>query len=143
MISSINALTLAPALCSLLLKPGSGTAKGPLRAFARLVDFSRDGYVWVVEKLVRMMPVALAGAGRLRRRHLPVVSKKRRHGFIPFEDKGAFFINIQLPDGASLIRTEEVADEVTDMLLATDGVTDAITTTRATAFSVVLLPTAR
>ncbi|MGI9508487.1 MAG: efflux RND transporter permease subunit, partial [Geminicoccaceae bacterium] len=124
-ISSINALTLAPALCSILLKPGSGTAKGPLRAFARLVDFSRDGYVWVVDKLIRMMPVALlvlvafAGGTYL-------LFQKAPTGFIPIEDKGAFFINIQLPDGASLVRTEQVADEATDMLLATDGVTDAI-----------------
>ena len=124
-ISSINALTLAPALCSLLLKPGSGSAKGPLRAFAWLVDRSRDGYVWVVAKLLRWMPVALlvlvafAGGTYL-------LFQKTPSGFIPFEDKGAFFINIQLPDGASLVRTEEVTDEITDMLLATDGVTDAI-----------------
>ena len=124
-ISSINALTLAPALCSILLKPGSGTAKGPLRAFASLVDRSRDGYVWVVAKLLRWMLVALlilvafAGGTYL-------LFQKTPSGFIPFEDKGAFFINIQLPDGASLARTEAVTDEVTEMLLETDGVTDAI-----------------
>ena len=124
-ISSINALTLAPALCSILLKPGSGTAKGPLKAFAWLVDRSRDGYVRVVEKLIRLMPVAvlilIAFAGGTY-----YLFQKAPSGFIPFEDKGAFFINIQLPDGASLARTEDVADEVSDMLLAIDGVTDAI-----------------
>ena len=124
-ISSINALTLAPALCSILLKPGSGTAKGPLKAFAWLVDRSRDGYVWVVANLLRLMPVALliliAFAGGTY-----YLFQKAPTGFIPFEDKGAFFINIQLPDGASLARTEAVTDEVTEMLLETDGVTDAI-----------------
>ncbi|MGI9419515.1 MAG: efflux RND transporter permease subunit, partial [Geminicoccaceae bacterium] len=124
-ISSINALTLAPALCSILLKPGSGVAKGPLKAFAWLVDRSRDGYVWVVEKLIRFIPVAvlilIAFAGGTY-----YLFQKTPSGFIPFEDKGAFFINIQLPDGASLARTEDVTDEVTDMLLAIDGVTDAI-----------------
>ncbi|MEZ5931617.1 MAG: multidrug efflux RND transporter permease subunit [Alphaproteobacteria bacterium] len=124
-ISSINALTLAPALCSLLLKPGSGQAKGPLKAFAWLVDRARDGYVWVVGKLIRVLPVALliliAFAGGTY-----YLFQKTPSGFIPFEDKGVFFVNVQLPDGASLARTEEVTDEVTDMLLATEGVTDVI-----------------
>ncbi|MGH1483260.1 MAG: efflux RND transporter permease subunit [Geminicoccales bacterium] len=124
-ISSINALTLAPALCSLLLKPESGQARGPLKAFAWLVDRSRDGYVWVVGKLIRFLPIALliligfAGGTY----HL---FQKTPSGFIPFEDKGVFFVNVQLPDGASLARTEEVADQVTEMLLATDGITDVI-----------------
>ena len=124
-ISSINALTLAPALCAILLKPGSGRAKGPLKAFAWLVDRSRDGYVWVVDRLIRLMPVALliliAFAGGTY-----YLFQKAPSGFIPFEDKGVFFVNVQLPDGASLARTEEVTDEITDMLLATDGVTDVI-----------------
>ena len=124
-ISSINALTLAPALCSILLKPGSGQAKGPLKAFAWLVDRSRDGYVWVVGKLIRFMPVALlilvAFAGGTY-----YLFQKTPSGFIPFEDKGVFFVNVQLPDGASLVRTEEVADQVTEMLLETDGVTDVL-----------------
>lgn len=47
-------------------------------------------------------------------------------GFIPTEDKGVFFVNVQLPDGAALPRTEQVTDEVTEMLLATDGITDVI-----------------
>ncbi len=124
-ISSINALTLAPALCSLLLKPGSDEAKGPLRAFAWLVNRARDGYVWVVGKLIRLMPLALliliAFAGGTY-----YLFQKTPSGFIPFEDKGVFFVNIQLPDGASLSRTEEVTDRVTAMLLETDGVTDTI-----------------
>ncbi len=124
-ISSINALTLAPALCSILLKPESGQPRGPLRAFAWLVDRCRDGYVWVVGKLIRLMPLALlilvAFAGGTY-----YLFQKTPTGFIPFEDKGVFFVNVQLPDGASLGRTEEVADQVTEMLLDTDGVTDVI-----------------
>ena len=124
-ISSINALTLAPALCSILLKSGSGEAKGPLKAFAWLVDRSRDGYVWVVGKLIRFMPIALliliAFAGGTY-----YLFQKTPSGFIPFEDKGVFFVNLQLPDGASLARTEEVTDQVTEMLLETDGVTDVL-----------------
>ena len=124
-ISSINALTLAPALCSLLLKPGSGVARGPLRAFSWLVDRSRDGYVWVVDKLLRLMPIAvavlIAFAGGTY-----YLFQKAPGGFIPFEDKGVFFVNVQLPDGASLSRTEEVTDQVVETLLETEGVTDVI-----------------
>ncbi len=127
-ISSINALTLVPALCSLLLKPGSGKPKGPLRAFAWLVDCARDGYVWVVDKLIRWIVVAVvmligfAGGTYYLFQNTP-------SGFIPYEDKGVFFVNVQLPDGASLSRTEAVADQVTEMLLETDGVTDVISVT--------------
>lgn len=124
-ISSINALTLSPALCSLLLKPGSGTARGPLRLFARLVDKSRDGYAWLVARMIRAAAISLlvfggfTGATYYLFQNVP-------SGFIPTEDKGAFFANVQLPEGASLSRTEQVADKVTDMLRDIDGVTDVI-----------------
>jgi len=79
----------------------------------------------VVGKLIRFLPIALliligfAGGTYY-------LFQKTPSGFIPFEDKGVFFVNVQLPDGASLARTEEVADQVTEMLLATDGITDVI-----------------
>ena len=57
-ISSINALTLAPALCALLLKPGQ-EPKGALRLFAIAVDKSRNGYVWVVNVLIRHLFVMM------------------------------------------------------------------------------------
>lgn len=124
-ISSINALTLSPALCSLLLKPGSGKPRGPLRLFAMMVDKSRDGYAWVVARMIRAAAVSLlvfggfVGATYYMFQNVPT-------GFIPLEDKGVFFVNVQLPEGASLTRTEQVADRTTDMLLEVDGVVDVI-----------------
>lgn len=123
-ISSINALTLAPALCALLLKPSRGS-RGPLRWFTWLVDKSRNGYVRVVTLLLRHILITLlflalfVGATVYLFNNTP-------SGFLPFEDKGVFFVNVQLPDGASLSRTEAVSDEITEILLATEGVTDVI-----------------
>ena len=124
-ISSLNALTLSPALCALLLKPGSGKPRGPLRLFARLVDSGRDGFAWVVARMIRFAAVSLVVFAAF------VVAtfllfQKVPTGFIPVEDKGVFFVNVQLPDGAALSRTEAVAERATEMLLDIEGVTDVI-----------------
>ena len=124
-ISSLNALTLSPALCSLLLKPGSGQARGPLGRFARLVEAARDGYAWLVRRMIRRWAISLlVFAGFLG--GTAYLFQQVPSGFLPLEDKGAFFVNLQLPDGASLTRTEAVADQATGMLLEIDGVTDVI-----------------
>jgi hydrophobe/amphiphile efflux-1 (HAE1) family protein len=125
-ISSINALTLSPALCATFLKPVTGEPWGPLGWFHRLVNKTRNGYAAVVTRLVRRMVmmallllVIMAGAGYLFMT-LPT-------GFIPAEDKGGFFVNVQLPDGASLNRTDVVASEVRKLMAADPGVSDVIT----------------
>ncbi len=124
-ISSLNALTLAPALCALILKPGSGEAKGPLRWFANLVDTGRNGYVWLASAMVRRMMlsliafVAFAVATGFLFSTTPT-------GFLPLEDKGALMANIQLPDGASLSRTKEVTIRAEKLLRDIDGVRDIL-----------------
>ena len=125
-ISSLNALTLSPALCSLLLKPGSGQARGPLKIFAALVDKARDGFGWTVARMIRFAALSVivffafvVGAFLLFQR-VP-------SGFLPIEDKGVFFVNLQLPDGAALTRTQAVSERTTEMLLEIEGVTDVIT----------------
>lgn len=127
-ISSLNALTLAPALCALLLKPGTTGPKGLLGWFASLVDKSRNAYVRVVGLMLRRMVLSLlvlaVFAGATYHLFTTVPS-----GFIPMEDKGVFFVNVQLPDGASLKRTEEVSVRITEMLLREAGVTDVISIT--------------
>ncbi len=124
-ISSINALTLAPALSGLLLSNETGKAKGFLLLFSRLVDNTRDKYISIVDKLNRHLMVTIIImiafiAGTLG------LFKMAPTGFLPLEDNGFFMSHIQLPDGASLNRTEEVVQEVTEMMLATDGVSDVI-----------------
>lgn len=126
-ISSINSLTLSPALASLLI--GRRTEpKGPLGVFSRFLDRTTRRYQGVVEASVRRMPITvtvylvLAALIAWLVMSLPT-------GFVPEEDKGAFFVDVTLPDGASLQRTETVVDEVVDLLEADPDVEHVITVT--------------
>ena len=127
-ISSLNALTLSPALCATLLRVQTGPPRGFLGWVSRLIDRSRDGYGRIVERLVRRLVLGVAvflavaiGAYQIYG-SLPTA-------FVPEEDQGAFMINVQLPDGASLIRTGAVVEEVREILIAEPGVADVITVT--------------
>lgn len=123
-ISSINALTLSPALCSVLLKRD----RKPLswlgwfdRGFARLTG----GYTAAVQTtlkratLMALLYVAIIGTTAWMFVALP-------SGFLPEEDQGYFFIEVQLPDAASLTRTQTALDRVEQQLLEIPGVTDII-----------------
>lgn len=114
LISAINALTLSPALCAMFLRH-HGTPRGPMGWVMGGIDRVRGGYAAVVRRLVRVSVLGLVligviglGAGWFAA-HTP-------SGFLPEEDQGAFFISIQLPDGASVSRSAAVATRVTDML---------------------------
>jgi multidrug efflux pump len=124
LISAVNALTLSPALCSLLLKPRSDS-KGLLSRgfglFNRAFDATTNGYVRVSRSLARrglivvvLLAALTAGAG--------FTGMKLPTGFVPDEDQGYFYVNVQLPDAASLQRTDEVAKKVEAILGSTDGV---------------------
>ena len=112
--SSMNALTLSPALCSLLLKKPK-PFRGPLGllfgAFNKAFDRSTDGYMKgtniFVRKMVRgvvFIAIVLSVAG--------VAGKFLPGGFLPEEDMGYFMVNMQLPDAASLQRSDAVARKV-------------------------------
>ncbi|WP_419903037.1 efflux RND transporter permease subunit [Kiloniella sp.] len=124
-LSSVNALTLSPALCGLLLKPSTAEPRGPLKFFANLVDKTRNGYTRVAALMIRrtllsvaVFAIFIAATGYM----FTTVPT----GFLPMEDKGVFFANVQLPDGASLDRTNNVTAQVTEMLLQEEAVTDVI-----------------
>ncbi|WP_204112839.1 multidrug efflux RND transporter permease subunit [Shimia biformata] len=124
-ISSINALTLSPALCSMILRPRSGPPKGALLVFERGIDKARGGYVGVVRRLVRIPLIALAilavlifGSGTL--------MKSIPAGFIPLEDNGFLFVDIQLPDAASLERTETLTERVNKQIMDIPGVESTV-----------------
>jgi hydrophobe/amphiphile efflux-1 (HAE1) family protein len=125
-ISSINALTLSPALCATLLKPHSGPSRGLLGRFHRLVDRTRDGYARIVGMLVRRLVLSVVALGAVILGAY-VLFTTLPSGFIPSEDQGAFFVNVQLPDGASLNRTEAVTADVREIIAAEPGVADVIT----------------
>lgn len=120
--SSINALTLSPALCRLLLKPSSGKKKWiAFRAFDKVFDVSTSGYMVMAKGMLRKSwLVMIVFAGLLVATYYSIISLPG--GFLPDEDQGYFFVHVQLPDGASLDRTGSVMDRVTKMLDETDGV---------------------
>ncbi len=123
-ISAFNALTLSPALSAMLLRPRR-QMRGPLGVFFRWFNrgFGRatDGYVTTCGLLIRkagfsmlMLLVVAVLAGLLGSR-LP-------SSFVPDEDQGYFYMNVQLPSGASLQRTDAVGGQIDAILKETPGV---------------------
>jgi len=123
-LSAFNALTLSPALASLLLKPKK-QVRGPLGKFFgwfnKYWDRSTDSFVRWSGDLIRksavvMVLLVLAGvAAWFFSSHLPT-------SFMPDEDQGYLYINMQLPNAASMERTGEAAKQVEAMLAKTPGV---------------------
>ncbi|MDP2469601.1 MAG: multidrug efflux RND transporter permease subunit [Candidatus Palauibacterales bacterium] len=124
--SSVNALTLSPALAGILLRPSPETRGRLFNKFNEWFEITTGKYMGVVNSLVRRTGmVMLVFAGFLASvflgfRWLP-------GGFIPDEDQGYFFVNLDLPDGASMERTGEVLDGINRVMANTDGVEHFIT----------------
>ncbi|NEV63773.1 efflux RND transporter permease subunit [Thiorhodococcus minor] len=115
LISAINALTLSPALCAILLKP-THHKRGVMKVVMGGIDKVRDGYAAVVRRLVRFSLIVLllvAGVGAA----TGWLFKITPTGFLPEEDQGAFMAQIQLPEGASVSRTLEVVKQVEKLVL--------------------------
>eukprot|EP01034_Spumella_vulgaris_P046557 gene46557-58048_t len=109
-ISAINALTLSPALCSLILKHRKKPT-GVMGWMQSRIDKTRDGYTKVVTPMARRGIVALllvvgfaAATGG--------IGSMVPSGFLPDEDQGAFMAEVQLPDAASTNRTLAAVEEV-------------------------------
>lgn len=119
--SALNALTLSPALCATLLHPFKPAQSGPLFWFNRIINRSRDRYASVVGLLGRkvsviflLMLMLFAGVGSFL--HISQTS------FIPSEDQGVIFMNVQLPEGATRNRTQEFADKIYPLIKEEPGV---------------------
>ncbi|MEN8757006.1 MAG: efflux RND transporter permease subunit [Desulfobacterales bacterium] len=134
--SSVNALTLSPALCALLLRKRK-ESRGPLglffKGFNKVFDKSTDGYMKltniVTRKIIRglvFIVVVVVGLGYL--------GNVLPGGFMPEEDMGYFLVNIQLPDAASMQRSDAVAHKVEDIIAKYEEV-EFITT--ATGYSMI------
>ena len=129
LISAFNALTLSPALSALLLRPKEKT-KGPLgrffdwfnRSYGRLTD----GYVGVCRALIRKSTFSLVFLG-LVALAVGLLGKTLPSGFLPEEDQGFLYVNVQLPLASSLDRTAAICKQVEDITLATPGVKDCTT----------------
>ena len=120
LISALNALTLSPALCAVLLKHGQ-KSRGPMRYVLGAIDRARDGYVAVVRRLARVAIVGvLVVAGSLAASAW--LFGKTPQSFLPDEDQGAIFAALRLPEGVSLNRTEAVVKQVEDTVRPVPGV---------------------
>jgi hydrophobe/amphiphile efflux-1 (HAE1) family protein len=124
-ISAINALTLSPALCAVLLKEPKIPQRGPLAWFNRTLAASRGAYTagaaWLIRRLVVALLIFLSVIGGAW-----FLFSRTPASFLPQEDLGAFFFNAQLPEGASLARTNAVMQQVTEALQHIDGVDDVL-----------------
>jgi len=116
LISALNALTLSPALCAAFLRH-TGPRHGILGRVLGGIDWVRDRYAGGVRRLLRMaalslvLVLVLVFAGGIFG-----VAFVTPTGFLPEEDQGAFFIAVQLPDGASVARTSDVTRQVEALL---------------------------
>jgi HAE1 family hydrophobic/amphiphilic exporter-1 len=122
--STINALTLSPALCGILLRPSKqGERKGLFGLFNRSLDSTKSGYLKVVNQAIRksflglivfiaMSVVAFIGFGNL------------PGGFVPQEDEGYCVISVLLPEASSLERTQDFQKKVNEIISQTEGVAD-------------------
>jgi HAE1 family hydrophobic/amphiphilic exporter-1 len=126
--SVINALTLSPALCALMLKkpaPGKGPIAKFFKLFNRFFDWLSTSYGGMVGRLARkatlsmLLLVAVVAGVWLLGKFVP-------GGFIPDEDKGYLFVSVQLPEGASLQRTDEILKQVENIVGNTKGVRSAL-----------------
>ena len=119
--SSINALTLSPALAAIVLRPPKQRKNIFFRGFDSIFRKTENGYAALVKALVRrtaIMMLLFLGLLTLtgwRFTKLPT-------GFLPIEDQGYLLTNVQLPNAASLERTEEVLKKIDGILKKTPGV---------------------
>src|SRR5262245_38463335 len=125
-LSAFNALTLSPALSALLLRPRTRTrSRGLLRrlfdwfnrGFARATDIYVRGASFLIRKSAVAFALLLACAALA-----AFFGSRLPSSFLPDEDQGYMFLNLQLPSAASLQRTEATAREIEDLLAKTPGV---------------------
>jgi HAE1 family hydrophobic/amphiphilic exporter-1 len=124
-LSAFNSLTLSPALCAVFLKPKSGEPPWAFRKFNAGFGWLADRFAGGVRGTSRYWPVMFlllagtAGGAWFISRDIPT-------SFVPVEDQGYFFIVMQLPDGASLARTEAVARQVRAIVMQRPEVQDMV-----------------
>ncbi len=127
-ISGLVALTLSPALCAIVLKPGGEShRKGLFAHFNRVFDWTRDRYTGTVQMVIKRAVLFLAVFGVIVVASLGLF-QLIPPGFLPEEDQGYFITVVQLPDGASKQRTDAVLSKVEKYFLSVPAIhsTDAM-----------------
>ena len=125
-LSTLVALTLSPALCSIILKSGEeNTDFEFIQKFEDWFNGVREKYLKTVEYFVKspkktvltLLGIVLA---------ILIMFKITPTGFLPDEDRGAMFVQVQLPDGATLSRTASVVKNMADDLAQIPGVVSVL-----------------
>ncbi|WP_038176502.1 efflux RND transporter permease subunit [Vibrio pacinii] len=131
-ISSINALTLSPALCSLVLKQGGGNTARWFTAFNAGLERVTKGYGhiagFLIKKAVLLIAFFIVAVAAV-----AFLAKTTSTAFVPQEDKGILLVNVQLPDSASLSRTEAVTEQLIGIVEQEPGI-DGVTVANGFAF---------
>ncbi|MEL6796922.1 MAG: efflux RND transporter permease subunit, partial [Planctomycetota bacterium] len=125
-LSSVNALTLSPALCGVLLRTTDKKPLAPFRLFNAVIDRGTALYGWTIGKAVRLSAItaiAFVGMGI----GVVILLRATPTGFIPLEDQKYFFVNVTLPPAAKVARTDAVLAEVEDAIMETPGVAGVVT----------------
>src|SRR6202522_583772 len=120
LISALNALTISPALCSVLIKRGQ-RSRGPIRWELGGIDRVRDGYASIVSRLVRVAVVGVVVTVGVLAASAYLFSKTPQ-SFLPEEDQGALFAAMRLPEGASINRTQGVVEQAESIIRGIAGV---------------------
>ena len=124
-LSTVNAMTLSPALCALVLRP-TKTPRGFFRLFNIGLNWTRNCYLFVGGILVRrtLLTILLFGLILFGNYY---IYQRLPAAFLPEEDKGTLFCEVTLPSGASLPRTEEALAEVSDLVRDIPGINQIMT----------------
>jgi HAE1 family hydrophobic/amphiphilic exporter-1 len=128
LLSAVNAATLKPTQCALWLRPPVPPEQRNFfyRGFNRVYDKLERGYAGLIGRMADhsnvsvILALVLIGIGGYGLSRVPT-------GFIPIEDQGYLLVAVQLPDGASLDRTQRVLDRVSELSSKSPGVEQAIT----------------
>jgi len=124
-LSGFNSLTLSPALCAVLLRPGSGKTNAFFRAFNKGFEKLSSGYAASVKVMAGKLYLVFAVFAGLCLltvfffRAIPA-------GFVPEEDQGYLYALVELPDAATIERTQAVMKQVNDIARQTPGVADLV-----------------
>ena len=126
-LSTLVALTLAPALCSIILKTNDQQSELKfIQKFDEWFNKVRDKYLTGAKVFINSPKITFAVFFAVIL-FILLMFNIIPTGFLPTEDKGAIFTQIQLPEGSSASRTDLVTKEIEQRILATDGVKNTIT----------------
>lgn len=119
--SAINSLTLSPALCAIILKPFKEKTSGPLAWFNKILIGTRNKYIAIISifarrvSVIALVLVILIG-------FVVALLKVSNTSFIPAEDQGVIFLDVQLPEGATRNRTEALLEQISPLITEEAGV---------------------